>query len=76
MAVHAAAAAIPERITLTYPVLNHAAHVIFLAAGAEKTKVVRSALKEGVLLPAGMVRPANGRLVWMLDRAAAALLGP
>jgi len=29
-----------------------------------------------VLLPAGMVRPANGRLVWMLDRAAAALLGP
>src|SRR5438128_10000791 len=76
VAVHAAAAAIPERITLTYPVLNHAAHVIFLAAGAEKTKVVRSALKEGVLLPAGMVRPANGRLVWMLDRAAAALLGP
>jgi len=76
VAVHAAAAAIPERITLTYPVLNNAAHVIFLAAGAEKTKVVRSALKEGVLLPAGMVRPANGRLVWMLDRAAAALLGP
>jgi 6-phosphogluconolactonase len=75
VAVHAAAAAIPERITLTYPVLNSAANVIFLAAGAEKAKVVRSALKEGALLPAGMVRPANGRLVWLLDRAAAALVG-
>jgi len=75
VAVHAAAATIPERITLTYPVLNNAAHVIFLASGAEKAKVVRSALKEGALLPAGMVRPANGRLVWMLDRAAAALVG-
>ncbi len=74
-AVHAAAAAIPERITLTYPVINNAANVIFLVAGAEKAKVVRSVIKDRALLPAGLVSPTNGRLVWKLDRAAAASLG-
>jgi len=74
-AVHAAAAAIPQRLTLTFPVLNAAACVTFLVAGAEKARAVRSVLAEGALLPAGLVRPQDGRLVWMLDRAAAARLG-
>jgi len=73
-AVHAAAAAIPERITLTLPAINAAAHVLFLAAGAEKAKVVRAALAEQSMLPAAMVHPANGKLTWLLDRAAASLL--
>jgi 6-phosphogluconolactonase len=73
-AVHAAAAAVPERITMTYPVLNAAARVLFLVTGAEKAKVVKSVLGEEALLPAGMVRPADGRLTWLLDRAAASLL--
>jgi len=63
------------RITLTYPVLNNAANVIFLVAGAEKAKVVRAVVKERALLPAGLVSPSNGHLVWMLDRPAATLLG-
>lgn len=73
-AVHAAAAAIPQRLTLTLPVLNAAARVVFLVAGAEKAKVVRALLVEGAWLPAAMVRPDAGELVWLLDRAAAALL--
>lgn len=75
VAVHAAAAAIPERITLTYPVLNNAANVLFLVSGIEKARVVRAVLKDGTLLPAGMVRPRDGHLTWMLDRPAAAQLG-
>ena len=75
VAVHAAAAAIPVRVTLTYPVLNNAANVIFLVAGAEKAKVVRAVVKDRAPLPAGLVSPPNGRLVWMLDRPAAASLG-
>jgi 6-phosphogluconolactonase/glucosamine-6-phosphate isomerase/deaminase len=44
-------------------------------SGALKAKVVKAALAEGAAtLPAGMVRPLDGRLVWLLDRAAAALL--
>jgi len=73
-AVHAAAAAIPQRLTLTYPVLNAARCVAFLGSGAEKAKVVKAMLGEGALLPATMVRPTHGTLLWLLDAAAAALL--
>lgn len=74
-AVHAAAAVIPQRFTLTFPILNAAACVVFLVSGGVKAKVVKAALAEGTAtLPAGMVRPSDGRLIWLLDRAAAALL--
>jgi 6-phosphogluconolactonase len=73
-AVHAAAAAVPQRITLTLPVLNAAALVLFLVSGAEKAKAVKAVLGDRTLLPAGLVQPDKGRLVWMLDSAAATLL--
>jgi 6-phosphogluconolactonase len=73
-AVHATAAAVPQRFTLTLPVLNAAAEVIFLVSGPEKAKVVKAAFTDQSTLPAAMVRPANGRLCWLLDRDAAALL--
>jgi 6-phosphogluconolactonase/glucosamine-6-phosphate isomerase/deaminase len=47
---------------------------VFLAAGAEKAKVVKAVLAEGAMLPAAMARPTNGRLHWILDRPAASLL--
>jgi len=73
-AVHAAAAVIPQRFTLTFPILNGAGCVVFLVSGGVKAKVVKAALAEGAAtLPAGMVRPSDGRLIWLLDRAAAAL---
>jgi 6-phosphogluconolactonase len=74
-AVHASQAAIPQRLTLTFPVLNAARAVIFLVSGAEKAKAVKAVLVDGGMLPAAMVTPEDGRLVWMLDRSAAALLG-
>jgi 6-phosphogluconolactonase len=74
-AVHAAAAMIPQRFTLTFPVINAAGTVMFLAAGAEKAKVVKAVLGEpSSTLPAAMARPTEGRLVWLLDRGAASLL--
>ena len=73
-AVHVAAASIPQRLTLTLPVLNAAARVVFLVAGPEKTKVVKAVPGERAILPAAMVRPDPGELVWLLDRAAAAQL--
>jgi 6-phosphogluconolactonase len=73
-AVHAAAAAIPQRLTLTYPVLNAAACVAFLGSGAEKAKVVKAMLGERAALPAAMVQPTDGTLLWILDRGAAHLL--
>ena len=73
-AAHVAAAQIPERLTLTFPVLNAAARVLFLVTGAEKAKILRKALDERATLPATMVRPTDGELIWLVDRAAAALL--
>lgn len=73
-AVYAAAAAVPKRLTLTLPVLNAAARVIFLVAGAEKAKAVRAVLTEKAPLPATMVQPGDGDLMWLVDRAAASLL--
>jgi 6-phosphogluconolactonase len=63
------------RITLTYPVLNSAACVMFLVSGGEKSEMVRRALKDPAAdLPCQKVRPTNGELIWFLDQAAAAKL--
>ena len=65
------------RITLTPPVINAARMVVFIVAGAGKAAVLKEIL-EGPFrpdtLPAQIVRPADGTLLWMLDREAAALL--
>ena len=60
------------RLTLTLPVLNAAAHVIFLVAGADKAETLRQAL-EGPKgqFPAQLIQPASGRLSWFLDESAA-----
>ena len=60
------------RITLTYPVLNNAASVLFLVSGDEKAEMVRVALKDpSANLPCQGVRPVSGELVWYLDKGAA-----
>jgi 6-phosphogluconolactonase len=66
-----------HRITLTVPVFNNAACVIFLVSGEDKATAVRAVL-EGVRqperLPAQLIRPRDGELVWLVDRAAGRLL--
>jgi 6-phosphogluconolactonase len=62
------------RITLTPPVLNAAREVQFLAAGKDKAAIVREILHaphNPTELPAQVVAPTDGRLVWLLDTAAA-----
>jgi 6-phosphogluconolactonase len=64
-----------DRITLTFPVLNHAACVTFLASGADKADIIRQIFENtGEQLPAQRVKPVNGRLIWLLDAAAAGRL--
>jgi len=66
-----------ERITFTYPVLDAAREVAFLVAGAEKAEplaqVLTSKTAEVSDYPSKGVRPA-GRLVFLVDKAAAAKL--
>jgi 6-phosphogluconolactonase len=62
-----------NRVTLTLPVLNHAAQVLFLASGRAKADVVWDILEGGDTrhYPAGRVRPVNGDVTWFIDRQAA-----
>jgi 6-phosphogluconolactonase len=64
-----------ERVTLTCATLNRARRVVFLVTGAGKAAVVHHVLTGAApLLPAQRIRPQAGRITWVLDRAAAALL--
>ena len=61
----------PNRITMTLPLLNRARLIVFLATSPEKTAIVARAVSGDRSIPAGRVAPAGGRVVWLLDEAAA-----
>jgi len=66
-----------DRITLTAPVLNHAARVIFLIQGEEKAPALKAVLEgpyEPDQLPAQLIRPPRGKLLWLIEQAAGRLL--
>lgn len=66
-----------NRLTLTYPVLNNAANILFLVAGADKGESLRRVLfpaPQSPHLPAQAVRPAHGHVAWYLDQQAASLI--
>lgn len=61
-----------HRITLTLPVLDAAAAVLFLVAGRDKAGPLRALLAPGPpTIPAARVRPEAGALRVLADRAAA-----
>jgi 6-phosphogluconolactonase len=57
-----------ERITFTFPLLNRAKHVMFLVSGADKAKIASAVLSGEGDYPSQRVKPANGELLWMLDK--------
>lgn len=64
------------RVTLTLPVLNAARHVLFMVQGQEKAATLARVLTmesagPDPSLPATLIRPLGGELVWMVDGAAA-----
>jgi 6-phosphogluconolactonase len=65
------------RITLTAPAINHAANIIFLVAGASKAERLHEVLRgarDPLRLPAQLIQPVAGSLIWLADKAAAARL--
>jgi len=62
------------RLTLTLPVLNAARRAVFLVVGSEKREAVARVIRAerpDPGLPASLVRPERGSLVWILDEGAA-----
>jgi 6-phosphogluconolactonase len=64
-----------HRLTLTLPVLNNAAQIVFLVAGENKSVVLEKILRTGSrssTLPAARVQPVDGQLTWLITEDAAA----
>lgn len=62
------------RITLTLPVFNHAAFVLFLVTGEEKAETLRLVFEgkgQREPFPVQFIRPSQGRLLWIVDQGAA-----
>jgi 6-phosphogluconolactonase len=63
-----------HRLSLTCPVFNNAACIVFLVGGAEKGETLRQVLEgsdEPHRYPAQLIRPQDGELLWYVDEAAA-----
>ena len=66
-----------RRLTLTFPAINTARRVWFLASGAGKAERLHEVLsgpRDVEKLPAQGVTPENGELKWFVDEAAARLV--
>ncbi len=62
------------RVTLTAPILNQARKIVFLVSGASKARVLDQVIngpRQPEQLPAQLIQPAQGELLWLVDQAAA-----
>jgi 6-phosphogluconolactonase len=65
------------RVTTTALLINQAALVAFLVAGKGKAVILRKVLEgahDPKRIPAQLIQPADGKLLWLADREAARLL--
>jgi 6-phosphogluconolactonase len=63
------------RLTLTFPVLTHARNICFMVSGDSKASIIKTIfLDPEAQLPAMHIRPITGKLLWLLDEAAASML--
>lgn len=66
-----------DRITLTAPAASNAALILFMVTGADKAPALKAVLEgpyEPEQLPAQLLQPTNGRLLWLVDAAAGGML--
>jgi 6-phosphogluconolactonase len=66
-----------HRLTLTAAAINQAALVVFLVSGSDKAPILRKVVQEAQnprSIPAQLIKPVDGGLLWLVDRDAARLL--
>lgn len=66
-----------DRITLTAPAACAAAKILFMVTGADKAPALKAVLEgpyEPEQLPAQLLQPKDGKLLWLVDTAAGGML--
>ena len=66
-----------NRVTLTPIVLNDARTIVFMATGEKKAQTLAEVLSDRYnpdLYPAQRIKPKEGKLIWLVDEAAASRL--
>jgi 6-phosphogluconolactonase len=66
-----------DRITLTALAASNAARILFMVTGADKACALKAVLEgpfEPEQLPAQLLQPKNGKLLWLVDAAAGSML--
>ncbi|OPY75424.1 MAG: 6-phosphogluconolactonase [Syntrophorhabdus sp. PtaU1.Bin153] len=64
-----------QRITLTLPVLNHGRNILLVARGLQKADVLKRVVEEqDRSLPAALVRPSSGKVLFLIDQDAGVFL--
>ena len=58
------------RLTMTFPILNHARHVCFLVNAAKNPDLIDRVIAGDTQYPAARIKPESGKLTWFLGEAA------
>ena len=68
-----------HRFTLTLPVFNHAAQILFLVSGEDKADTLQAVLEgdsKTTRFPVQLIQPTHAEVTWFLDHSAASRLKP
>jgi 6-phosphogluconolactonase len=54
------------RLTFTFPLINHARHILFLVGASKKPQLVERVLEGDPQFPAARVKPSTGDVTWII----------
>jgi 6-phosphogluconolactonase len=55
------------RLTFTFPLINHARHILFLVGASKSPHLIERVLAGDQQFPAARVNPVSGEATWMID---------
>jgi 6-phosphogluconolactonase len=56
------------RLTFTFPLINHARHILFLVGATKSPRLIERVLEGDWQLPAARVDPSAGEVTWMIGK--------
>ena len=57
------------RLTFTFPLINHARHILFLVGASKNPELIERVLAGDPQFPAARVNPSAGEVTWMIEES-------